>query len=506
MFVMKNLLLAFVLLFPCLAIAQNTPIYEVHEVDSVAIPRGGYAYLTTFINANLQIPYMAKVAKVNGYVSLAGVVDEQGKISNIEVIKGIRPDCDKEAVRVFGLFNAWQAALKGGKAVGQKVSFRIPFKSTEDIVFVDGMQLQYFDDNYAPITDSNKAQYVQKIVIDTLTGFAKDNIDFFEIKNNKKEKLLASFLYKKRIASNYVLEYPDDLSDSLLHRYTIEYTTENQDKVRDMMIFFEDGTLQYKRPYNLSGRPDYPLTTYYKNGMVRELSTYVDTERKVRQTTKWYLNGQIASITSQEEKMIIGTKNTMPSNLTIQNIINQWNYDGSQLVKNGVGRAIFKSYGSEHGIFTEFGEVLNFQKNGLWQQQSEDGTIFYREIFKEGKLENGVAYWSKTDSSTYSGQSEQQAEYDGGMQGFGKFLQGNLKYPFDAQKSNSQGKSYVQFVVCTDGTLCDYEVIKSAGHPSLDKEALRVVQKSSGKWNPGVQKGRKVRSRFTIPINFALSR
>jgi TonB family protein len=92
------------------------------------------------------------------------------------------------------------------------------------------------------------------------------------------------------------------------------------------------------------------------------------------------------------------------------------------------------------------------------------------------------------------------------MEGFADFLQRNLSYPFDAQKSNSQGKSYVQFIVCTDGTLCDYEVIKSAGHPSLDKEALRVIQKSSGKWKSGVQRGRKVRSRFTIPINFALSR
>ena len=503
---MKNLLLVFVLLLPFITIAQNTQIYEVHEVDSVAIPRGGYAYLTTFINANLQIPYMAKVAKVNGYVSLAGVVDEQGKISQVEVIKGIRPDCDKEAVRVFGLFNAWQAALKGGNKVKQKIFLRIPFKSMEDIVFVDGMQLQYFDSGYTPITDNNKAQYVQKIVIDTLTGFAKDNIDFFEIKNNKKEKLVASFLYKKRIVSNYVLEYPDELNDSLLHRYTTEYTTENQDKVRDMMIFLEDGTLQYKRPYNISGRPDYPLTTYYKNGMVRELSTYVDTERKVRQTTKWHLNGQIASITSQEEKTIIGTKNTMPSNLTIQNIINQWNYDGSQLVKNGVGRAIFKSYGSEHGIFTESGDVVNFQKDGLWQQKSEDGRIFYREIYKDGQLENGVAYWSKTDSSTYSGQSEQKAEYNGGMAGFGKFLQGNLAYPMDAQRSNAQGKAYIQFIVCTDGTLCDFEVMKSAGHPSLDQEAVRVLKKSSGQWSAGVQRGKKVRSRFTIPINFTLSR
>ena len=196
----------------------------------------------------------------------------------------------------------------------------------------------------------------------------------------------------------------------------------------------------------------------------------------------------------------------MPSNLVVQNIINQWNYDGSQLVKFGVGKAVFKEYGSEHSVFTEFGDVLNFQKDGLWQQKSEDDRIFYREMYKDGKLETGVAYWSKTDSTTYSGQSEQQAEFNGGMQGFGKFLQGNLMYPADAQRNNAQGKAYIQFVVCTDGTLCDYEVLKSAGNSSLDREALRVIKKSSGQWKSGIQRGKNVRSRFTIPINFALSR
>ena len=148
LFVMKNLLLAFVLCLPLFSFSQNNAFYESHEVDSVAIPRGGYGYLTTFINANLQIPYMAKVAKVNGYVSLSGVVDEQGKISQIELIKGIRPDCDKEAIRVFGLFNAWQAALKGRKGVRQKVFVRVPFKSTENFHFVDGTELGYLNDKF----------------------------------------------------------------------------------------------------------------------------------------------------------------------------------------------------------------------------------------------------------------------------------------------------------------------------------------------------------------------
>ena len=495
---MKNLLLAFVLCLPLFSFSQNNAFYEPHEVDSVAIPRGGYGYLTTFINANLQIPYMAKVAKVNGYVSLSGVVDEQGKISQIELIKGIRPDCDKEAIRVFGLFNAWQAALKGEKGVRQKVFVRIPFKSTENITFVDGEQLEYFDDNYVPVNDVSKARYVQKINIDTLTGFAKDNIDFFEIKNNKKEQLVASFVYKTENVPKYSPQYPDDINDSTLQRYTVSYYNAERKKVRESIIYFLDGTLQLKQAF-INGTPDYPLITYFKNGMVREMTVYTDFEKGLFRKTSWYPNGQMLRIVNYE-------KNAKAPSLIKSFIVNQWNEDGKQILKDGQGEAVFKTYDDKFHVLIANGNVLNFQKDGLWQEKSDDGLITYKEFYKDAKLQNGVSYGVGSDSATYSGDTEVPAEFKGGIQAFGGFLQRYLNYPSSAQKINAQGSAYVQFVVCTDGSLCDYQVIKSAGNFALDEEALRVVKKSSGSWRPGSQRGRKVRARFTIPINFVIPR
>lgn len=498
LFVMKNLLLALILLFPFLTLSQNAQVYDGHEVDSVAIPRGGYSYLTTFVNANLQIPYMAKVAKVNGYVSLAGVVDEQGKISQVEVIKGIRFDCDKEAVRVFGLFNAWQAALKGGQKVGQKIFYRIQFKSIENIIFKDGMRLEYFDDKYAPTSDSSAYRYVQKTQIDTLTGFSMNDITFWEIKRKGKETLLSSFVLKKNKEIEYSLSYPDPLSDTTLKVSNHRYLTQDNKTVGYSMDFFTDGIL-FRKKFFEDDKPIYPEIKYFRNGMVREIINYIDSKRESFQKTSWYPNGQILRVIQYENNT---TK--MPSSVK-SFILNQWNSNGKQILKDGEGEAIFETYGNKFEVYTASGKVANFQKDGIWQEMSEDGILTYKEFYKNAKLENGVSYSSRGDSVVYNSE-EENAEFKGGLVGFADFLQRNLSYPFDAQKSNSQGKSYVQFVVCTDGTLCDYEVIKSAGHPSLDKEALRVVQKSSGKWSPGIQRGRKVRSRFTIPINFALSR
>jgi TonB family protein len=503
---MKKLLLVFILILPFTLPAQTSIPLEVHEVDSVAIPRGGYPYLTTFINANLQIPYMAKVAKVNGYVSLAGVVDEQGKISQIEVIKGIRPDCNKEAVRVFGLFNAWQPAWKDGQKVRQKVFYRTLFRSTEDIIFKDGMRLEYFDEKYEPTKDSSAYNYVQKTQIDTLTGFSINDITFWEIKRKGKEVLISSFVPKKNKEMEYPLSYPDPLSDTTLKVYNHRYITQDNKTVGYSMDFFTDGGLFRKKLFT-DDKPIFPEITYFRNGMVKEIINYVDSEKESFQKTSWYPNGQILRVIRYEKYVPLFNGKMPPMGMLKSKsfIVNQWDINGKQILKDGEGEAIFETYGDKFKVYTASGKVVNFQKDGVWQEISDEGLLIYRELYKNAKLEKGVSYSSKGDSAIYN-LEEENAEFKGGMEGFADFLQRNLSYPFDAQKNNSQGKSYVQFVVCTDGTLCDYEVIKSAGHPSLDKEALRVIQKSSGKWRPGVQRGRKVRSRFTIPINFALSR
>lgn len=90
------------------------------------------------------------------------------------------------------------------------------------------------------------------------------------------------------------------------------------------------------------------------------------------------------------------------------------------------------------------------------------------------------------------------------MKGLAQFLNQNLSYPVSAQKAGAQGRVFVSFVVCTDGTLCDYEVLKGV-QSDLDREAVQVVQKMSGKWTPGVQRGQKVRVKYNLPINFSLN-
>ena len=97
---------------------------------------------------------------------------------------------------------------------------------------------------------------------------------------------------------------------------------------------------------------------------------------------------------------------------------------------------------------------------------------------------------------------EKNPEFAGGLQGFYKFLQKNLRYPADAQENSIAGRVVVSFVVEKDGSVSNIKVIKGIGF-GCDEEAVRVLRKSP-KWQAGEQNGKKVRVQYTVPIAFNL--
>ena len=98
---------------------------------------------------------------------------------------------------------------------------------------------------------------------------------------------------------------------------------------------------------------------------------------------------------------------------------------------------------------------------------------------------------------------ESMPEFPGGQQALFKYLSENVKYPVIAQENGIQGRVICQFVVNKYGSIVDVEVVRSGGDPSLDKEAIRVI-KSMPKWKPGKQRGKAVRVKYTVPVNFKL--
>jgi TonB family protein len=98
---------------------------------------------------------------------------------------------------------------------------------------------------------------------------------------------------------------------------------------------------------------------------------------------------------------------------------------------------------------------------------------------------------------------ETMPEFPGGVQAMMRFISENLQYPPAAQENGIQGRAICQFVIEKDGSITDIVVGRTSGHASLDEEAIRVISRMPN-WEPGKQRGKPVRVKYTVPVNFRL--
>ena len=99
---------------------------------------------------------------------------------------------------------------------------------------------------------------------------------------------------------------------------------------------------------------------------------------------------------------------------------------------------------------------------------------------------------------------EEKASFMGGDEGtFRNWVQQRVKYPAIAQENGIQGKVTISFVVNTDGSVSNIEVLRTPDR-TLSDEAVRII-KSSPKWTAAKQRNKSVRQKFVIPIDFRIS-
>jgi protein TonB len=97
---------------------------------------------------------------------------------------------------------------------------------------------------------------------------------------------------------------------------------------------------------------------------------------------------------------------------------------------------------------------------------------------------------------------EEMPEFPGGELALRKYIAQSIEYPIVAQESGLEGKVYINFVVDKNGKVTNAKILRGI-HPSLDQEALRVIN-NLPKWKPGRQRGQAVNVSYTVPINFVL--
>lgn len=119
-------------------IAVNTPPKEevkqqvVEKIfDVVEVPPtfpGGEGQLRAWLAANTKYPPVAEDNGIQGRVIVQFVVERDGSVSNVNVVRGVDPSLDKEAARVVRSMPKWTPGKQNGQAVRARFNVPVVFK------------------------------------------------------------------------------------------------------------------------------------------------------------------------------------------------------------------------------------------------------------------------------------------------------------------------------------------------------------------------------------------
>ena len=101
---------------------QEQEIFQIVE-EMPAYP-GGEQKLMEFIAKGIKYPQIARETGIQGRVFVGFVIEPDGSVSNVKVLRGIGGGCDEEAMRVVKGMPKWKPGKQRGKAV--RVSYMLP--------------------------------------------------------------------------------------------------------------------------------------------------------------------------------------------------------------------------------------------------------------------------------------------------------------------------------------------------------------------------------------------
>ena len=115
------------------AVAQPEPKPEVENkvfdvVEQMPSFPGGPSALMKYLSENVKYPVVAQENGVQGRVVVSFVVEKDGHITDVRVVRSVDPSLDKEAARVVKSMPSWIPGKQNGSAVRVKYNVPVSFK------------------------------------------------------------------------------------------------------------------------------------------------------------------------------------------------------------------------------------------------------------------------------------------------------------------------------------------------------------------------------------------
>ncbi len=134
--------------------AQEDPVFTVVEV----MPEypGGKDALMKYLSSNIKYPENARKKKISGKVFVSYVVEKNGSISNVKILRSVHKELDAEAMRVIKEMPVWKPGTQRGKAV--RVQYNLPIHFRLDSDGEKGKEPVYKKKSQSPMDVKNKQQ------------------------------------------------------------------------------------------------------------------------------------------------------------------------------------------------------------------------------------------------------------------------------------------------------------------------------------------------------------
>lgn len=279
---------------------------------------------------------------------------------------------------------------------------------------------------------------------------------------------------------------------------------------------------------------DGPFRDYDSKGILVAEGSYVNGIKAG--LFKTYRNGQ-------PESMIEFTDNEF--------VIRDWiDAGGQKQVTNGAGNFTMPYTYLDRGVVGQtwktgllHGQMKDGKRDGKWVFDNEQKIVLYEEYYKTGsflKRKGFVHSQNRSYEMSYKFDArpafdyiaienfeldttaikqlqqffdfypvngielvQRDITYPGGMKAFMQDVGSNIRYPAQDQRANIQGQVIVSFAIDEKGQLKDLKVLKSLS-PTLDAEAVRVIELLAPKLVPALLDGKPYQSIMSIPVTFRI--
>lgn len=111
-------------------VPQDSVVFQV--VEQMPEFPGGMAACMEFLKNNIKYPKEAQEKKEQGRVIAQFVVERDGSLSNIKILRGVSPSLDAEALRVIGAMPNWKPGMQRGQVVSVKYTIPVMFSLDKD--------------------------------------------------------------------------------------------------------------------------------------------------------------------------------------------------------------------------------------------------------------------------------------------------------------------------------------------------------------------------------------